>query len=549
MFSTTQLPHTSDGGVQIPRMGAFYKAIKDGHIPVRWAGDLNYGFGLPLFNFIYHTPFYISSVLLYAGLELIPAFKLVLLLSFILSGIGMYLFASSFSQSKRTALLVTMLYQFAPYHLVEIFVRGSVGGIYAYAFFPFVLYFIVKTWNRPTLGTIAGIAVFGGVMILSHNALALLFFGCIALFILFFHPSIKGILLSGLGLLGSLGIACYYWLPALLEHKYTYGDLFMKDLYRTHFPSFLHFFIPNLTNSQSLRVAEINVHIGLVHTIVMVTSIYVVLQWLTKQKHTKAAVLSRLQTNSISMTKEQRLTLSIIMYSLILLGISFFFMSPISLPLWERVSFLRQFQFPWRFLGIVVFSSSFLGFAMKKSVLKNNVLYVFILIGILIPTMFYWRSTQGYTYGATNEYFWEYPLNTTYFGETDLIWSAGPASGYPVSRIEVIEGNAEILDFHKKTHRQTFKAISDQGAKIMSNTQFFPGWKVYINKIETEIQFQDPNHRGLITFTVPPGNNHVEIQFQESGVRVAADIITLCSLGVVLLAFTFPIIKHHIKKQ
>ncbi|MCX8009224.1 MAG: hypothetical protein N3A54_06035, partial [Patescibacteria group bacterium] len=110
IFLTNNLPHTSDGEVQIPRMAAFYKALRDGHIPVRWAGDLNYGYGMPLFNFIYHTPFYISSILIFLGFSLVQTFKFILFISFLLSGIFMFLFAQSFIKDNKKALIITLLY-------------------------------------------------------------------------------------------------------------------------------------------------------------------------------------------------------------------------------------------------------------------------------------------------------------------------------------------------------------------------------------------------------------------------------------------------------
>jgi hypothetical protein len=36
---------THDGENHLARFAAYKKAISDGHIPPRWAGDLNYGYG------------------------------------------------------------------------------------------------------------------------------------------------------------------------------------------------------------------------------------------------------------------------------------------------------------------------------------------------------------------------------------------------------------------------------------------------------------------------------------------------------------------------
>src|SRR3989344_1211945 len=93
IFATPDLPHTHDGGVHLPRIAAYVKALSDGHIPVRWAGDLNYGYGLPLFNFIYQTPYFLASLFVFLGMGLVASFKAILVVSFLLSGIFMYAFA------------------------------------------------------------------------------------------------------------------------------------------------------------------------------------------------------------------------------------------------------------------------------------------------------------------------------------------------------------------------------------------------------------------------------------------------------------------------
>src|SRR3990167_7686733 len=110
IFLTSQLPHTHDGLVHLARIGAYFKALSDGQIPVRWAGDLNYGYGMPLFNFMYQVPYIISSFFVFFGVGLVSAFKITIALSFILSGIFMFGFSLSFFKDVKKALLVTLFY-------------------------------------------------------------------------------------------------------------------------------------------------------------------------------------------------------------------------------------------------------------------------------------------------------------------------------------------------------------------------------------------------------------------------------------------------------
>ena len=49
---------------------------------------------------------------------------------------------------------------------------------------------------------------------------------------------------------------------------------------------------------------------------------------------------------------------------------------------------------------------------------------------IIASTVFYWKPAEGFD-KVNEEYYWNFPLNTTYYGETDVIWSAGAFKKYP----------------------------------------------------------------------------------------------------------------------
>ena len=78
VFRTSLLPHTHDGPVHLARMGAWFKALKAGQVPPRWAADLNYGYGTPILIFIYPWPYFLSTCFLLLGFGLVTSFKIVL---------------------------------------------------------------------------------------------------------------------------------------------------------------------------------------------------------------------------------------------------------------------------------------------------------------------------------------------------------------------------------------------------------------------------------------------------------------------------------------
>lgn len=516
IFLTTKLLHTHDGLVHLARIAAYFKALSDFQFPVRWAGDLNYGYGMPLFNFMYQLPYFLSSIFLYLGFGLVNSFKIVLSLSFILSGIFILLFANAFFKDPKKGFLVAIFYQFAPFRLIEVLTRGSFGEVYTYTFFPLVLFGLTKLFqtHRYKYFFLTAAAVF--LLVISHNALSLVFFAISVCFILFFAQK-KNYVLGFGALFSGLLLSSFYWIPAIFEHKFTYGDLFMKNLYLSYFPQFQNFFIPNPTNLEVLQTKGISVQLGVFHVIF----IFLAILTLFKSK------------------KIDEKTKKVFIFSLMIFLIALFFMQPVSLFFWERISWLRQFQFPWRFLAVEAFVTSLLSVSFFSiGFLKNKWVYLATIILVVFSTAYYWKPALGYK-DINEKDSWNYPLNTTYFGETDVIWSEGPAKAYPKSRVDVIGGKAEVKNFTKKTQIQTFIVDAKTDAQLVDHTQYFPGWKVYANGKEVPIEFQDQNWRGQITFYLPKGLNNVKVVFTEDKIRFFADVLSLSSFVLLLGLFPF----------
>lgn len=503
-FITSDLPHTQDGLVHLPRIAAYFKALSDGQIPPRWAGDLNYGYGMPLFNFIYQLPYFLSTLFLLVGFGLVNSFKLTLALSFVLSGVFMFAFAKAFFNDEQKALIVTLFYQFAPFRLVELLIRGSFGEVYAYAFLPLALYTLTMLFRKPQFLWFLTTTVAVALLILSHNSVSLMFFAILIGFVVFFAKKRQRLFLGIVALVVGLLLASFYWIPAVFEHKYTHGDLFMRNVYKEHFVPFYKLLLPNLLNSKSLLMGDVPVQIGLFHIGAIVFSV---------------------------------LTRRIMLFPMLLILVSLFFMQPISAFIWERVTLLRQFQFPWRFLSVVVFATAMLAVSyLNLPIFRKRAAYVLLLLLTISSTAFYWQPIFGYDRVLKESDYWNFPLTTTYYGETDTVWSAGPASGYPEKRVEVIGGKGRVRDLKKKSNQHIFTVDALSEVLVVDKTQYFPGWRVFIDGKQVLIQFQDPNWRGLMVFSVPEGVHQVRVVFQESKVRLFADTLTLASVLMLFLS-------------
>ena len=144
--------------------------------------------------------------------------------------------------------------------------------------------------------------------------------------------------------------------------------------------------------------------------------------------------------------------------------------------LWSGVSILRAFQFPWRFLVIPLATLSILGGAVL--IPKHRSLLPIILLSIVIiaSTAVYWRPPLGFDRIDERSYI-NYQLDTTYFGETNLVWSAGHMSSKAPTQSSIISGEGTITDSSSSwtTHTATIHAKTD--VCILDATQYYPGWR------------------------------------------------------------------------
>ena len=133
------LPPTHDGEYHVVRFYEFDKVLKEGVVYPRWAPDLNFGYGVPLFNYNYPLPNYYASFLHSFGISFIDAFKLNLFTALLFAGLFFYLWAEVFFK-KEGALIGAVFYTFSPYLFVDLYIRGSVGEVWALALFPAFLW-------------------------------------------------------------------------------------------------------------------------------------------------------------------------------------------------------------------------------------------------------------------------------------------------------------------------------------------------------------------------------------------------------------------------
>lgn len=511
MLFTPGLPFTHDGPDHVARIANFYHSLSEGHIVPRWAGNLNWGYGHPILMFLYPLPSYMSSLFHSFGFSLVTSVKLVFGVSFVLSGLTMYLWMNA-AFGKRSAFIGSLLYLFAPYRFVDLYVRGAIGEHVAFIFPPLILYFLFKlskSSSRLITKYFIGLSLSLAGLILSHNAIAIMFLPVIALYgiYLYFFEAKKQVLFIVYCLLFiALGFAvsAFFWIPALFEGKYTLRDIVTAGEAMQRFVPWSWFLYSPWNYGGG---SELSKSLGLMQWIGIMFSGFII--WKSKDK--------KLRT--------------ILIVSTLLLFMSLYIMTASSKSIWSAITLLQKFQFPWRFLSLSTFLAAVIGgitLSTKKNVLLIG--YCLLVIGLTIQM---WQP-KGYLIKPESYYSGIYP-STTDTGESSPIWSVRFMEHAPVAPLEVIDGLATITQGPRRTTLHEYTVKTQKPTLMIENTLYFPGWKIYVDGIPTEIQFQNQNYRGLMTFQLAAGVHHVRVVFEDTKIREIATMISVVTLTFLVL--------------
>ncbi len=506
------LPITHDGQDHVARIANFYQSLTEGNIVPRWAGNLNWGYGHPILMFLYPFPSYLASLFHFVGFSLIDSLKIVFGVTYILSGLGMYLWIKNI-WGEKAAIAASAMYLYAPYRFVDLYVRGAIGEHVAFLFIPFICYFLVKLAKKYSYWHFFGLSTSIAGLILSHNAMAVMFLPVIFLYFLTLISSGNKkfpLFVLAAGLIG-FGLSFFFIFPAFFEGKYTLRDKVTGSFeYRNSFVSLQKFFDFSWSfGGTQLLSKQIGVPI--------IAAFFVCLAFFSHNKN--------------------RMLFFIFAGSLIF---SLFLMTQASDVIWSNVTLIQKFQFPWRFLSIVVFSGSVLvgmsvaSFKTKKSQKILATVFVFL---IVLFSMKY-IQVNGYLH-KSDAYFKDIYYGTTDTGESAPIWSVRFMEKRPVGNAKIIDGIGVIELISKDTIDRKYKLkVESERVRVLENTLYFPNWTVYINGNKTKIEFQDEAYRGLITYYVPKGNHEVEVKFEDTKLRWVANIISIAfvfGIGIIYI--------------
>lgn len=228
---------SADSPLHLWRLYELDRALRAGILYPRWAYDLYFGYGVPLFNFYPPVTYYLAETLHVIGFSIPNAIKLAFALAVLIGGAGMFLFSRDVWRSalktdwetNAAALLSAVAFVYAPYFLTDIYIRGAMAETFGLAFLPFFFWALRRVLGAPNLGGLILAGIAGAALMLSHNLTVYIVAPVVILYaalrVLALETRARGVravgFTIGAGIL-ALTLSAFYWLPVVSELRWVY---------------------------------------------------------------------------------------------------------------------------------------------------------------------------------------------------------------------------------------------------------------------------------------------------------------------------------------
>jgi hypothetical protein len=581
LFSQSGLLNTRGGGDSpflLQRLQQLTVALGDGHFPVRWMPDANYGYGYPFYNYYAPLSIYIASFFRLLGFAFVPAIKLTQLAGFLVAAGSMFILGRRWFDNNWAGLLAAGAYTFAPFHLVNIYVRGdSLAEFWAMAFYPLVVLTIdlllskikssagaelVETANSDhgphdngaqRLSTPSAtramvfLAIAFACLVLSHNISALIFTPFILLFI-FLGPTIyitspwqngrqylTTLFRPAVALFIGLVLSAWFWLPALAEQNLAQLDPVTKGYF--HFSN--HFRTEDLIQLSipfDYDAADGNAfRMGLVQALLAISGLAILLTVGAKNASVNEAGKAK---PKVAMGYRVFIAAGLILATLMITNLSN--------VLWQQLPLLPFVQFPWRFLSVQAFfvSLATAAFALLpgRRIIVPVMMIALMLSGLVnLKPDFLTLSDADVTAERLAQYEW-------FTGNIGSTVSAEylPASVIPRpftsdwlnigkrNSVQVLTGELNSYEnlARKAVNQQWQFGAAADGATATIPTIDWPNWGSS-GEID-EQQVGAATGSGLIELGLPAGDREVGLALTHTPIRRLSDLIALAGLVITI---------------
>ena len=533
------LPCTDDAAFHLLRLTQLDHLLRQGILYSRWAPEMALGYGFPFFNFYAPLAYYAAALVsLVAGLHW--GMRLTFALGILASGLGAYRLARDHF-SRRAALLTAVAFMYAPYHGYDVYFRGNLAESIAWPLLPLALWSMGRLARHGGAGWLAATALTYAAILLMHNVFALIFSPLLALYGLsaaLAHTPPTQVraqegessgrwrrLAQAGGALGlGLGLACFFWLPAMREQPYVHIDRLLVPpvfVYWGNFVTLGEIFTlpppvsPDLLNPSPPR------GLGLVPALLALP-----------------ALLGARRLRGAGRRRQ-------VVFFGAALAVYTFLMTAVSQLIWDVVPLLEFVQFPWRLLGPAALCLAMLSGAAVELLPAGRGgrwLYAGALAALILSALHWFSPT--YCPGL------ERPTVAdiaAFEAATGTIGTTAKGEYLPRSAVrfppeptpapgrlapETLPDSVRLIALDDRPLRVEATLETAVSQQIRVNLLDYPGWRAAVDGRAVEIT-PSPEF-GLVTFPLPAGRHDVVIAFGPTPLRRLAGGVSLVS-GFILI--------------
>lgn len=537
----------ADSPLHLWRVFELDRMLRAGVFYPRWASDLFFGYGYPVFNFYPPLAYYLTESLHLFGLDIAVAIKFEFALTVLIAEAGMFLlsrdvFDDALSepwQKNAAGILSAVAFAYAPYFLIDVYIRGAIAETLGLAFLPLFFWSLRRVLAKPTIaGALVG-GICGALLLLSHNLTAFFAAPVLAIYVLLRILAAPDRSLRVKALACAVGVAAlalalsaFYWLPALLELRMVYigqPALIQPQLHKTileHFKT-----IWNVVQPQFFYdYPEAAFPLGAAWVVLALVGWASSLVFLGKH------------------TRIEMIFFGVVSF------IAGFGLLDVSRPLWQSLPALWVIQFTWR-LTVFICVSGALAIGGWALLLQRLPLVRFVRAGavlalilvLILSAMWNARAKPWYApmpSASDPQVLARYESNSNAFGmssENEYLPAWVKLLPNPVTpNVRVLKvtdtafANAQPLDLQFQNIQPAswqFHVNASQAAPLTWRAFYYPDWYAWIDNQPAALRAS--TNLGLLTLDIPPGAHDILVTHASLPVRDVADSLTLLGLIVV----------------
>ncbi|MEX1253076.1 MAG: 6-pyruvoyl-tetrahydropterin synthase-related protein [Dehalococcoidia bacterium] len=513
--------------IHIMRILEMHRCLSDGQVPCRWVPDMGNGYGYPLFNYYPPLPYYAGDLLHRLGLSYLKTVDMLYVIGLAGAGLSMYTLGRRL-WGTLGGMVSAIAYVYAPYLALDVYLRGALAELWALAIVPALLWAVLELIATGRPRYVPVIALLLAALLLSHNLVAVIVAPALALWVVvllllqgrrLWRPALLGTVAA----LWGFGLAAFFTLPVLLE-----GDLVQVDNitlgafeYTNHFASVSDLFFQRTGDYSYIlnRQGGTPLQIG----------------WF----HWGLAALAVPAGLAMIWTRRRASGLAVLML-VVFFGVGVFMATSTSKFIWDTFGSLRFLQFPWRYLGLVSIAAAGLAGAWLALLQGRSLLLQLVVAGLLI----------GVLVGSGRTFFHP-PIR---FDLTDADLLSGPRyelrqrgaiRDYLPKAVEtvparattaarVIDGDAQVSNTRAGSDWLEMEVAAGTLAQVEASIYYFEHWRISIDGQPRPPIVSQPH--GLIVVAVPPGDHHVELWLENTGVRTLGNRLSLAAWSAMALA-------------